>query len=339
MNYAIPISLVILPPITSDAIAATPISATIANRAVINKVTGIDTAPETVTGKRLKVVWIEPDSTEHDLGTVAGFSGGTSFTGTHGSITLAWPDYKNPRTTGDWWNILIPDDDAKINVYLVVQTPSGEVEIPLISGVPSPDGISELYSSKREVLEIRIEDVTGVASRNSNQTTPDGCTSQPAPDMPDIPTVVTYPVEPADSCSPAYPNQLLAKDEELITQQEKNNPLCGRKRVRYGDRDGRIVYRYAGNPRRGDAFFSNFPADEYDFEITEKKLLSGLRVEPDYIRFSISRINPYIDLASRLKISFPRAGLDEIVEVHEIGYRVMPSEERMTFKTRRQLTL
>ena len=90
---------------------------------------------------------------------------------------------------------------------------------------------------------------------------------------------------------------------------------------------------------QGAGFASRFPAGDYDFEISENDIVSGLKVETERIVFQIGRVNPYIELGARLKIITDHAGLDEIVEVDKVGYRIMPGDERMTIYCVRQFTL
>jgi len=287
--------------------------------------------------KRLRAVWTD-GATEYDLGVLIGFSGKTSFSGTSGSITFAWPDEKNPRAAGSWQNLLVPSDSVRIKV---VQFIAG-VEIPLLMGVPVPNGIREMYGGSRETVEIKIGDVTAVAGRMTNYTVPNApieanlaAKTMLAP----IEHIALYETEKISSCIEVMPNALMAADEALIGEQNNLLPLTGQKRIRYGDRSGRIVYRLADDPAQSSPFTPRLFAGATDFTYTENRILRDLQVEPQYINFSVGRINPYLELGSRVSVQFPRGNVNEIVEVHGIGYRLMPNDERMTIKTRRQLTL
>jgi len=293
---------------------------------------------------RLKAVWID-GSTTFDLGAIAGFSAGTSFSGTHGTITLPWADIKNPRSQKDWENILIPKDSVRIRVSSVVATPTGDVEVPIILGVPSPGGISENYGQKNETIGITIEDVTGVASRITNYSTTGYSGGMVDPKvvadlaLSPIETVLLYETQLVDSCIDIFPNALMAADEVLANRQNDLNPLTDEKRTRYGDRTGKIVYRLAGTPASGNPFTAKAFTPTFNFEIKENLIMKGFSIEPEKVRFSIPMINPYIDLGSRLKLQFSRGAIDEIVEVYAVSWRVRPKSEVMTITARRELTL
>ncbi|MDH5542993.1 MAG: hypothetical protein OEY64_08535 [Nitrospinota bacterium] len=322
-----------------------PVSAVIANKEVVETLTR-SSVPQTLPEpkkimKRLRAVW-DDGAAVTDLGVIAGFSGRTSFSGTFASLTIAWPDEKNPRTSGGWQNLLVPGDFDRIRIYLVAHTVSGEKEIPLLTGVPFPGGITESYGA--ETVEIRIDDVTGVAGRMSDYTKPAIVSTIHADYAADvvldpIEHATLYPLEPVGGCVGNYPNALMAADAILIGEQDKSNPLVGQKRIRYGDRNGQIVYRLVEDPAPGQPFNPVGIGGEFDFEYSESSMASGLEVGHAELRFSLSRINPYIELGSRLKLNFSRAGISEIVEVTEIGYRVQPRDERMTIKAKRQSTL
>ncbi len=318
-------------------------SLTIANSAVLDAVE--NDCPYGRPSTRLSAVWVQPYGGEFALGTVAGFSGGASFSGTHGSVTFAWPDEKNPRTTGKWWQMLVPDDAARLKIGLIVKTRYGEGEIPLLTGVPTLGGVSEIYGKKKEVIEVKIEDVTGAASRIKDYAVPNIYGDKVDPKrlasmaLGVIPYVCLYKLQDVDACVSAFPNALAAADDALITQQNSLNPLDGKKRIRYGDRDGRIVYRIIEDPDIGQPFTEFFPSSGYGFTLTGKELLNRLGVEPYYVNFSLPYLNPYVDLASRVKIVFDRAVLDEMVEIHRMDWRVMPREEVFKLKGRREYTL
>ncbi len=286
--------------------------------------------------KTLRAVWVV-GATEYDLGVLTGFSGQTSFSGTSGSITFAWPDEKNPRTAGSWQNLLVPSDSVRIKVASLI----AGVELPLLMGVPEPAGIREGYG-KSETIEIRIGDVTGAASRITNYpvpNTPIAADTAAETVLAPIEHITLYETAQISSCIEVMPNALMAADEALIKEQNNLLPLTGQKRIRYGDRSGRIVYRLVDDPAHGGSFTPRLFTGPTDFSYTGDMILRDLRIEPEYINFSVGRINPYLELGSRISVQFLRGNVNEIVEVHGIGYRLMPSEERMTIKARRQLTL
>lgn len=323
MNYSVPVTLQLV------------------RQSVIDVVTGtaIKTHPGMRIGKRLRAIWSAGGS-DLDLGTLAGFSGRTSFSGTHGALTLAWPDEKNPRAQGVWSGLLVPDDSVRIKMFIVLQTPEGELEVPLLTGVPSPDGLTERYGGKSETVEIRIEDVTGVAARDTDYTIPYISTDSVsatyvASSVLPVPYVCLYPTVDVDGCIERFPNALAAADDVLITQQDRLNPLSGQKRVRYGDRDGRIVYRLVEDSDISP-FSTPYPDTGGDFGYEEQSLAGTLGVDRLYTRLSLHRINPYLDLGSIISATFGRAGIDEQLQIREINWRVMPRDERMTIKGRRE---
>jgi len=297
-------------------------------------------APGGKIDKRLRAVWIS-GATEYDLGVLTGFAGKTSFSGTSGSITFAWPGEKNPRTAGSWQNLLVPSDSVRIKVARLI----AGVETPLLMGVPVPGGIREIYGGSRETVEIKIGDVTAVAGRMTNYTVPnvpgDSIDANLAVKtiLSPIEHIIFYETADVSSCIEVMPNALMAADEVLIGEQNSLVPLAGQKRIRYGDRTGRIVYRLMADPAQGGSFTPRLFAGPTNFDYTENRILRDLRIEPEYINFSVGRINPYLELGSRINVRFARGNVNEIVEVHGIGYRFMPNEERMTIKARRQLTL
>lgn len=327
MNYSVPANLVI------------------ANPAVMSAVTGqlFTVAQGMKIAKRLRAVWVAPDSSEYDLGVPAGFSGKTSFSGTSASLTIAWPREKNPRTTaGVWKQLLVPDDSARLKINLIIATQSGELEVPLLLGVPSPGGVSENYG--REIIEIKLEDVTGVAARKTDYTLPvfSGETvsaTDVASSVLPIPFVCLYSTQPVDACIERYPNALMAADDVLINQQNNLAPLIGQKRIRYGDRDGRIIYRIMEYPDSGNPFQTEYPYGGADFEYSSSLINSGMRVETTYSNFSAPRINPYLNLGSKVALKFNAAGLDEVLQLHAINWRMMPQSELMSLKGRREQTL
>lgn len=318
-----------------------PLTLQIGSRAAVEIVTGavLETAASTRIGKRLRAIWTDGVS-DYDLGTLAGFSGGTSFSGTHASITLAWPAEKNPRSSGPWSNLLVPADTVRIKIELILRLATGDFTVPLLTGVPSPDGISEQYGGKREIVEIRIEDVTGVAARTTNYTVPYtaadsiSATLVAAAALP-VPYACLYPTVDIDSCLERFPNALAAADDALITQQDKLNPLSSQKRVRYGDRDGRIVYRLVEDSD-SSAFTTPYPNSGAEFGYAEQMLAGTVNVEQRYARMSLPRINPYLDLGSVVSAKFGRAGIDENLQIREINWRLMPKDERQTIKGRRE---
>lgn len=316
----------------------------IANQTVIDVVTG--QLPAVAQGakiaKRLRALWVAPDNTEYDLGVLAGFAGRSSFSGMSASLTIAWPREKNPRKVGAWQQLLVPDDSARVKINLLIQTVSGEAEIPLLLGVPSPGGVSENYG--REVIEIKLEDVTGVAARQTNYTLEvfSGDTADAldvASSVLPVPFVCLYPTQPVDACVKRYPNALLAADDVLISQQDNLNPLTGQNRIRYGDRDGRIIYRIVEAPDSGNPFQTEYPYSGADFEYGSSLVNGGMRVETLYSNFSAPRINPYLDLGSMVALKYSAADLDEVVQLSAIGWRVMPQSESMSLKGRREYTL
>lgn len=318
-----------------------PVTMQIVSQSAIDIITGA--SAENSTGmrirKRLRALW-SAGGTDYDLGTIAGFSGRTSFSGTHASLTLAWPAEKNPRSSSSWNSLLVPDDAVRIKLFVIMRLPDGDLELPLLTGVPSPNGITESYGTKRETLEIRIEDVTGVAMRDSDYTVPyisTGSVSATfvADSVLPVPYVCLYPTVGVSGCVERFPNALAAADDALITQQDKLNPLTGQKRVRYGDRDGRIVYRLVEESET-TPFNNSYPDSDSDFAYAEQSLASGLSVEPLYTRLALSRINPYLDLGSIISATLGRAGIGEQLQVREINWRLMPRLERMTIKGRRE---
>jgi len=322
-----------------------PMTLQVARRDVADIVTGKAASPVPTyrIAKRLRAVWFDGQS-EYDLGTPVGFSGRTSFSGTSGTLVIAWPDEKNPRVTGQWWHKLAPDDSARVTIYLVVQTKTGAVDVPLLNCVPSPGGVDESYGGRKETVEIKLEDVTGVAARTTNYAIPAVGTEKADPlvvasAVLPVPYVCLYPTVDVDGCIKKYPNALAAVDDMLITQQDRQNPLSGQKRIRYGDRDGRIVYRLVEDPDAGQAFKPGFPFGGYAFEYGEKNVGAGIRIRPDYFTMSLPRINPYLELAVRLKMFFPRAMVDETLEIHQLSWRLSPGDERLDLKCRRQQTL
>lgn len=290
--------------------------------------------------KRMRAVWIAGE-TEYDLGVLNGFSGSTSFSGTSGSIIIAWPDLKNPRTSGFWENLLVPADDVRIKVVQIIS----EVEIPLLRGVPVPQGIKEIYGRGREIVEIKIGDVTSAASRITDYALPSTATEYVYANLvagtalDPIEHVTLYETEKVSICVGKMPNALMAADEALIRAQDRLDPLEGEKRIRYGDRFGRVVYRLMEDPDTGEPFNERIFADDFDFEYSERDLLPGLQVDSIKVKFSVSRMNPYLDLGSRVKLNFARGGITEIVQIESLDWRLMPFDERMTITARRQSTL
>lgn len=325
-----------------------PISMTVGNPSVIRAVeadASFSIAP--LSGERVRAVWIE-NGAETDIGPIVSLSSSVSWFGTQCALTLPWPGEKNPRNAGAWQNLLVPSDTVRIKISQVVETGGSAplpVEIPLIMGVPYPDGIGEAYGRSSELIEIKIEDVTGAASRITEYATPNLVTEKGDAKL--VAKTVLDPIEvrclyetaEVDLCVEIFPNALMAADEALIKEQDNQNPLTGERRARYGDRNGVIVYTIAADPLQGSGFAPRFPADDYDFEISEKGVVSGFKVGPESIFLRLARINPYINLGSRLKINIAHAGIDEIVEVEKIGYRIMPGDERMTVNCVRQFTL
>ena len=289
--------------------------------------------------KRLRAIWSVSGS-DYDLGTIAGFSGRTSFSGTHASITLAWPAEINPRRSGDWNSLLLPSDAVRLKLSVIMRLDDSELELPLLTSVPSPNGISENYGKKSETVEIRIEDVTGVAMRDTTYTVPyisTGSVSATliADSVLSVPYVCLYPTVNVSGCVERFPNALAAADDALITQQEKLDPLTGQKRMRYGDRDGRIVYRLVEESET-TSFNSSYPNTGGDFGYTEQSMAGGLNVKQLYTRLTLARINPYLDLGSIISTTFGRGEISEQLQVREINWRVMPRYERMTIKGRRE---
>lgn len=316
-----------------------PIRAMIANPFIAGAVT----APSRrATVSRLTASW-EHGGASADMGALAAFNGGTSFSGTYAALTLGWPAEINPRTAGAWWQRLVPDDAARVTISLACQTPDASAVAPLLKAVPVPDGALEQYGG-RETVELRLQDVTGVAARMTAYTLPAIFTNTVNPHtvaksvLADIGYVCLYNTAPVDGCLERFPNALMAADDVLIRQQDARAALAGQKRIRYGDRDGNIVYRAAEDPPIGAPFVSGGTFSQYDFEYGPRHI-GGLALEGRYLRVTTPFINPYIDLASRIRLVVPRASLDEIVEVHEIRWMANPGEELTTLKCRRQYTL
>ena len=322
-----------------------PILMTIGNSSVLRAVEAnpfYSLAP--ITGERLRAVWIE-NGIETDLGSIVSLSASVSYFGTQCALTLPWPNEKNPRGLGSWQNLLVASDEVRIKISQIIETSEGAVAVPLITGVPLPDGIGEAYGRSSELVEIKIEDITGAASRLTMYAKPSLVTEKGDAKL--VAETVLNPIEvkcfydtvEVDLCVEVFPNALIAADEALIKEQDNQKPLTGLRRVRYGDRNGVIIYTIASKPLHGAGFASRFPAGDYDFEITENQIVSGFKVEIERIVLQIGRINPYIELGSRLKIKSEHAGIDEIAEVENIGYRIMPGDERMTINCVRQFTL
>ncbi len=295
-------------------------------------------------GRRLRVVWAN-GNVETELEDIAGFAGTVSYRGSQATLTVAWPEIKNPRTVGAWQEILVPNDNLRIKVFSVVGNASGDKEIPLLTGVPSPEGVRESYTANSGTIEIKVEDVTGVASRITSYLPPFASTETVEAKL--VANAVLNPLEPVilfntekvSACNEIFPNALMAADEVLIKKQAKLLPLTGEKRIRYGDRNGKIVYTFAQEPDAGKAFRPSYPAADFQFAFNGGDIVDGLLVDSKTVRFSLPLVNPYIDLGMRLKLDFQRGVVSEIVEVYEIGWRVMPKSERMTIKARRQLTI
>lgn len=313
----------------------------IVRQSVIDVITGASAESRTGTRirKRLRALW-SVGGADTDLGTIAGFGGGTSFSGTRASLTLAWPAEKNPRNSGGWNSLLVPDDAVRVKLSVIMRLGGGELEVPLLTGVPSPNGISENYGGKRETVVVRIEDVTGVAMRDTGYSVPYIATGKVsatfvASSVLPVPYVCLYPTVNVSGCVERFPNALAAADDALITQQDRLNPLTGQRRVRYGDRDGRIVYRLVEESETA-SFNSSYPDAGGDFGYAEQSLASGLNVAPMYARLTLPRINPYLDLGSIISTTFGRAGISEQLQAREINWRVMPRLERMTIKGRRE---
>lgn len=332
-----------------------PIYCTVANPAVMRSLTGGSPPPPPSGGgiqRRLRAVWSE-GGVDVDLGTLAGFGGGTSFSGSHGSIVLPRPSEKNARTLGDWWQVLTPNDLARIKIFQIVPAEGIDIEVPLLMGVPAPDGITESYG-RRETIEIRFEDVTGAAQRITNFTIPYSAAEtvdplwvtqsvipqSPVVTSPGIPVLNLYALQDVPNCFSRFPNALMLADDVLMHQQDTQNPLAGLKRIRYGNRDGGIIYRTVEDPALGAPFntAANVFGGSYDFEYTGL-MLTAFAVEPRYIRFSVPRLNPYIDLGSRVRLRHPRAGIDEVVEIQDIQWQIGPRDERLTLRGRREYTL
>lgn len=314
----------------------------IANQAVISVVTGqFSAVAGTKIAKRLRAVWVAPNNAEYDLASLAGFSGRSSFSGTSAVLTIAWPREKNPRTAGAWQQLLVPDDSARVKINLLVQTESGELEVPLLLCVPSPGGVVENYG--REIIEIKLEDVTGVAARKTDYTVPVFFGNivnavDVASSVLPVPFVCLYDTQPVDACINRYPNALMAADDVLINQQNNLAPLTGQKRIRYGDRDGRIIYAVVEDPVSGNPFQTEYPYSGADFEYTSSIINSGMRVETLYSNFSIPRINPYLDLGSMVALKYSAGSLDEVLQLQTINWRIMPQSESMSLKGRREYT-
>ncbi len=316
-----------------------PIHATIANPAIANAVTDPSRGKAV---SRLVASWEHPGGSA-DMGPLAAFNGGTSFSGTYAALTLGWPAEINPRTTGAWWQRLVPDDVARVTISLACQTPDAAAVVPLLKAVPVPDGALEQYGG-RETVELRLQDVTGVAGRMTNYPVPTLFTSTVNPHtvaksvLAGIEYICLYNTGPVDGCLERFPNALMAADDVLIRQQDAQTAWNGRRRIRYGDREGNIVYRAAEDPPLGAPFTLNAAFAQFDFEYGPRHI-TGLALEGRYLRVTTPFINPYIDLTSRVRLVVPRANLDEIVEVHEIRWAANPGGEMTTLKCRRQYTL
>jgi hypothetical protein len=324
-----------------------PISITVGNSAVLRAVEANPFFPATsLSGERVRAVWIE-NEIETDLGSVVSLSASVSYFGTQCALTLPWPNEKNPRGAGEWQNLLIPSDGVRIKISQVVETGSAglAIEIPLVMGVPLPDGIGEVYGRSSELIEIKIGDVTGAASRITEYMYPSRVTEKGNAKL--VAETVLDPIEvkcfyetvDVDLCVEIFPNALMVADEALIKEQDYRQPLTGVRRIRYGDRNGVIVYMIAADLLPGSGFVSRSPGADYDFEIPGDGIVSGFKVGTESIVLRLARINPYIELGSRLKIKTAHAGIDEIVEVAKIGYRIIPGDERMFVNCIRQFTL
>ncbi len=316
-----------------------PIRATLANRSIAQAVA----APSRNNMvSRITATW-EQNGASADMGPLAAFNGGASFSGTYAALTLAWPAEKNPRTAGAWWQRIVPDDTARITVSMACQTPNASVTVPLIKGVPVPDGAQERYGGD-ETLELRLQDITGVAGRMTNYALPPSAADTvdahtvAASVLGTISYVCLYNTGPVDGCIERFPNALMAADDVLIRQQDTQSPLPGQKRIRYGDRDGVIVYRPVEDPAVGAPFALNGTFSPYDLEYGPRQIAS-LSLEGRFLRVTTPFINPYLDLAGRIRLTVPYANLDEIVEIHEMRWAANPGSETTTLKCRRQYTL
>lgn len=321
MNYSVPMRISFAAPLTTKALIS-------------------PARQKTVT--RLAAAWEHAGQTA-DMGPIASFNGGTSFSGSHASLSLAWPDEINPRTAGGWWNRLVPDDAARVAVSLAVKTPAGETSVPLLYAVPAPDGALEQYGG-RETVDIRLQDVTAVAARAIDYPLPfvNTDTVDPLPAaaaiLGNVPHVCLFGTLPVDGCLTRFPNALAAADDILIRQQDVQVVAAGLKRIRYGDRNGVIVYRMAEDPPIGAPFSASGRFTEYDFEYGPHQV-HRLILEGAFLRITTPFINPYVDLTSRIRLIVPRANLDEVVEVQDIRWAMNPGQELMTLKCRRQYTL
>ena len=321
MNLTVPIRMTLANPFIADAVAAPSRRGTVS---------------------RLTASW-EHHGASADMGPLAAFNGGASFSGTYAALTLGWPAELNPRTTGAWWQRLVPDDAARVTISLACQTPNVAAVVPLLKAVPVPDGAIEQYGG-RETVELRLQDVTGAAARMTDYTVPSVFAATVDPHtvaksaLADIWYVCLYDTGPVDGCLERFPNALMAADDVLIRQQDSLAALAGRRRIRYGDRDGNIVYRVVEDPGTGAPFALNGIFSQFDFEYGPRHIIS-LTLEGRYLHVTTPFINPYVDLASRIRLLVPRANLDEIVEVHEIRWTANPGGESMTLKCRRQYTL
>ncbi len=292
---------------------------------------------------RLAAVWDAPGTPAAPLGSIVSFSGGTSFAGTWAALALAWPDERNPRTMGDWWRLLVPDDTARVTVSLALAHGGAAQSVPLLKAVPAPDGAVEIYGG-RETMELRLQDVTAVAARMTAYALPAVAAATVDPGtvaatvLGGIAYSCLYPAGMVDGCLERFPNALMAADDVLVRQQDSQSPLAGQRRIRYGDRDGRIVYRLVEDPATGAPFAAAPPFAAYDCRYTGAQL-ERLAIEGRYLRVTTPFINPYLDLGSRLHLAVPRARVDETVEVHEIRWSAIPGGEQMTLKCRRAHTL
>lgn len=318
---------------------AVPIRATLANRFIADAVTG---SSRHTFVSRLAASWEQPGAST-DMGPLAAFNGGTSFSGTYAALTLGWPAEINPRTTGAWWQRLVPDDAARVTISLACRTPDAAAVAPLLKAVPVPDGAVEQYGA-RETVELRLQDVTGVAARMTNYALPPLFTDTVNPHtvaksvLGGIGYICLYNTAPVDGCLERFPNALMAADDVMIRQQDAQAALAGQKRIRYGDRDGNIVYRAVEDPGIGAPFALNGLFSQFDFEYGPRHV-TNLTLEGRYLRVTTPFINPYLDLASRIRLIIPHANLDEIVEIHEIRWSANSGGEMTTLKCRRQYTL
>lgn len=293
--------------------------------------------------RRLRAEWTF-NGTVRELGDIVSFNAAVSAGGSRAAITMAWPREKNPRLAGDWSGVLAPNDGARVTVWLSGGDADARREARLFTGVMDPDGIVETYSAQVETIDIRLEDVTGVAMRRPHE-----ISNALAVDLIDphsaaksalgaIPFVLLFPVTTVGGCLDVYPNALMASDDVLIRRQEAALPLRGRRRMRYGGRDGWIIYAAGAEPRAGGPFEARYPAAEWDFMFDGRSILAGMTVDPRHIRFSTATINPYVDIGSRVRVSHPPASIGETAEVEEINWAFTPRTERMTLKCLRQAT-